>query len=117
MAYIHKDSKAFANECDLCQRVGRPSLREELPLHLVHTVQIFDKWAVDFIGPISPLTRYSKARYIITATEYLSRWAEATPVKDCTAKAATRFENIISRFRCPRSLTSDQDTHFLNETI
>ena len=27
------------------------------------------------------------------------------------------FENIISRFGCPRSLTSDQGTHFINTTI
>jgi len=116
---IHKDSKAFANECDACQRFGRPSRRDELPLHLVHTIQIFDKWAVDFIGPISPPARHSKASYIITATEHLSRWAKPAPVKDCTTEivACFIFENIISRFGCPRSLTSDQGTHFLNETI
>lgn len=27
------------------------------------------------------------------------------------------FENITSRFGCPKSLTSDQGTHFINETI
>lgn len=40
-------------------------------------------------------------------------------MKDYTTETTTRFifENIISRFRCSRSLTSDQGTHFLNETI
>lgn len=116
---IHKDLKAFAKECDVYQRVVRPSRRDELPLHLVHMVQIFDKWEVDFIGPISPLAHHSKAWNIITTTEYLSRWAEEVLTKDCTVETAVCFifENIISRFRCPRSLTSDQVTHFLNETI
>jgi len=27
---IHKDSKAFAKECDVCQRVGKLSRRDEL---------------------------------------------------------------------------------------
>jgi len=40
-------------------------------------------------------------------------------MKDCTTETMKRFifVNIISRFGCPRSLTSDQGTHFLNETI
>jgi len=40
-------------------------------------------------------------------------------VNDCIAETAVHFvfENIISRFRCPRSLTRNQGTHFLNETI
>jgi len=82
-------------------------------------VQIFDKWVVDFIGPISSPARHSRVRYIIIAIEYLTRWVEAAPVKDCTAKTTTRFifENIISWFGCPRSITSDQGMHFLSETI
>ena len=41
------------------------------------------------------------------------------PIKDCTTKTIARFifENIISQFRWPRSLTRDQGMHFLNETI
>ena len=69
--------------------------------------------------PFSPPARHSQARYIITATDYLTRWAEAAPVKDCSADTAARFifENIITRFGCPRSWTSDQGTHFINQTI
>jgi hypothetical protein len=57
--------------------------------------------------------------YIITATNYLTRWAEATPVRDCSVDTATRFifENIITRFGFPRSLTSYQGVHFINRTI
>jgi hypothetical protein len=74
---------------------------------------------VDFIGPINPTTKHSKARYIITATDYLTRWAEATIVQDCSTDTAARFifENIITRFGCPRSLTSDQGAHFISSTI
>eukprot|EP00253_Pinus_taeda_P003586 PITA_03586 len=92
---------------------------DELPLNPVHRVKIFDKWEIDFIGPITPPARHSRARYIITTTEYLTRWVEEAPIKDYTAETTTRFifENIISRLGCSRNLTSDQGTHFLNETI
>ena len=58
-------------------------------------------------------------KYIITVTDYLTRWAKETPIKDCSATIATQFifENILTRFGYPRILMSDQDTHFLNKTI
>ena len=49
------------------------------------TLQPFDKWVVDFMGPINPLGKRTGARYIILETKYLTRWAEAAPVMDCTA--------------------------------
>jgi len=97
---IHKDSKEFSKNCDVCQRVGKTLRQDELPLNPAHIVKIFYKWAIDFIGPITPPIGHSCARYIITTTEYLTRWEKAATVKDYTTKKSTRFifENIISRF-------------------
>jgi len=30
---LHKDSKAYCRACDACERMGRPSWRDELPLN------------------------------------------------------------------------------------
>lgn len=30
---LHKDSKAYCRACGACQRIGRPSLRDEIPLN------------------------------------------------------------------------------------
>ncbi len=58
-------------------------------------------------------------QYIIVATEYLTKWAEAKVVKFADAKQMTIFlyENIISRFSCPKILISDRGSPFLNDAI
>jgi transposase InsO family protein len=40
-------------------------------------------------------------------------------VKDCILKTAVHFlfEQVVTRFGCPRILVSDQGTHFINNTI
>jgi hypothetical protein len=77
---IFKDEKVYARSCDAYQRVGNPPWRDELPLQPVRYLQSFEKWVVDFIGPINPTTKHSKARYIITTTDYLTHWVEATSI-------------------------------------
>ena len=80
-----------------------------MPLVPQVTLQAFEKWAIDFVGPINPPAKKSGARYIITATDYLTLWVEAQLVKDCRAATAAKFifDNILSRFGCPRILMSD----------
>lgn len=38
-----------------CQRVGKPSTRDEISMQIVLAQVPFEKWAIYFIGPIEPL--------------------------------------------------------------
>lgn len=100
---VLKDVKEYASSYEVYQRVGRPSHQDEIPLQPICTLHIFEKWAVKFLGPTNPSARHSRTRYIITNRGYLTRWVEATLVKECTKNTISRFifENIISRFGCP----------------
>ena len=116
---LHKYVMEFCKKCDVCQRIGKPSRRDEMLLNPQVSLQAFDKCTIYFVGPINPPGKNIGSRYIITTTNYLTRWVEVKSVKDSSASTAAQFifENNITRFRCPRILMSDQGTHFLNQTI
>ena len=65
---LHKDSKAYCKACDACQRMGRPSQRDEFPLQPQVSLQPSEKWVIDFVGPIQPYGMKMVSCYIITAS-------------------------------------------------
>jgi hypothetical protein len=97
---LFKYAKEYSRYCDTYQRVGKPSGRYELPLQPVRVLQEFEKWVVNFIGPINPPTKHSNARYIITTNDYLTRWDEEEEVQEYSINTTTRFifKNIITWF-------------------
>jgi transposase InsO family protein len=115
---LKKDAKDYARDCDVWQRVGKPSRRDEMSLAPQMTLQAFEKWSIDFVEPINLPGKCTGARYFITLTEYLTRWDKAA-LKDCSATKAGQFifDDIITRFGCPKILVSDQGTHFINKTV
>ena len=52
---MHADARDYCHIYDVCQRTGKPSRRDGIPLVPQITLQAFDKWVVDFVGPISPV--------------------------------------------------------------
>ena len=62
-----------------------------MPLVPQVTLNPFDKWVMDFLGPINPFGKRTGAWYIITAIDSLTRWVEAAPVVDFIAATAARF--------------------------
>ena len=115
---LFADATAHAKKCDTCQRYARNDLHMDLPLHPTLPISPLEKWGIDYIGPIAPMST-KRNQYIIIAVEYLTKWAEAKAIKAADAKQTAIFlhENIISRFGCPKILVSDRGSHFLNEAI
>ena len=79
----------------------------------------FQIWVINFIGPFPIPARRTGAQYIITAVEYVTKWAEAEPVETNSSEVAAKsiYENITTIFSFPLTLIIDQGSHFINKTI
>jgi hypothetical protein len=51
---LHRDVKDYYRACNVFQRVGKPSRRDEMSLAPHLNLQAFEKWAIDFVGTINP---------------------------------------------------------------
>ena len=53
---LFKDAAKYVRSCDSCQRMGRPTAIDEMPLKTQVMIEPFSKWGLDFVGPISPMS-------------------------------------------------------------
>ena len=116
---MKQDVYMYSKECDICQRVGPKVSKSSQQLHLIVPTEVFQRWRLEFIGPINPPAKNTRNKYIITPTDYTTKWVEVRALKDNIAASTAKFifEEIITKFGCPIELVSDQGSHFLNETI
>ncbi|RVW69847.1 Retrovirus-related Pol polyprotein from transposon 17.6 [Vitis vinifera] len=46
-----KDSHIMCRSCDRCQRLGKLTKRNQIPMNPILIVDLFDVWGIDFMGP------------------------------------------------------------------
>ncbi|XP_039778501.1 uncharacterized protein K02A2.6-like [Panicum virgatum] len=71
---------------------------------------------MDMIGQVNPPTSKGH-KWILVATDYFTKWVEAVPMKNVTAKDVVNFikEHIVYHFGIPQTITTDQGSVFLAE--
>ena len=111
---LFKDYFEWVKHCDRCQRMGNIGRRNEMPLQGILVVQIFYVWGIDFMGPFPPSFGN---QYIHMAVDYVSKWVEAIACLRNDANILVGFiqRNILSRFRAPMTIISDEESHFANK--
>ncbi|KAM1238186.1 hypothetical protein ACFX13_039701 [Malus domestica] len=94
-----KDCLEHAKRCQACQFHANFIHQPPEPLHPTATSWPFDAWGLDVVGPITPKSSAGEA-YILAATDYFSKWAEAIPLKE--VKKETVFSNRLVDELCEK---------------
>eukprot|EP00253_Pinus_taeda_P011791 PITA_11791 len=79
---------------------------------------LFSDWGLDFIGEIHPASS-GQHRWILTTTDYFTKWIEAIPTRQATDSVIISFleNNILSRFGCPFKLITDNAATFKSKRM
>ena len=79
----------------------------------VHIEEPFQQWGIDFIGEIHHASS-GQHKWILTATDYFTKWVEAVPARNATDTVVIKFleDNIISRFGYPAKIVTDNAQAF-----
>ena len=110
---LFKDAHAHVRKCDICQRCGGRHPKAAAPLKPMMITEPFEQWGLDIIGEIK--TNYSlQHKYILTTTDYFTRWFEAIPLCKINEDVVINFlqDHIMTRFGVPISLVFDNATYF-----
>ncbi|KAI0519706.1 hypothetical protein KFK09_007165 [Dendrobium nobile] len=112
------DCMKIAKCCHQCQVHGVVLHQPPNVLHPTIASWPFESWGTDIIGPIDPPSSKGH-RFILAATDYFSKWAEAVPLRNVTSHHVMKFfrDHIVYRFGVPRRIISDNGSAFKSTKI
>src|SRR5437868_4292966 len=92
---MYKDIEEYVKTCDACQRRGQQGGKGYL--NPIKIGKPFDRIGIDFVGPLMKTKKGNK--YILVATDYLTKWPEAKTLSEATAENVVEFiyKDIICR--------------------
>ena len=90
---------------------------DQMPLQPKVMIEPFEKWALDFVGSISPMS--CKKKCILVYTDYVTKWVEAKSFLRATEKFVVEFiyEDIFTRFGVPREIVTGQGSQFTSKLM
>jgi hypothetical protein len=115
---IFSDVYKEVSSCHECQIFYGKRKLQPLPLKPISVEAPFRQWGLDFIGEIHPPSS-SQHRWILTTTDYFTKWIEAVPTRQATDVVIIQFleRNILSRFGCPVKIITDNATTFKSKRM
>ncbi|XP_059281023.1 uncharacterized protein LOC132034657 [Lycium ferocissimum] len=113
----HSNCLDYARRCKACQFHANFIHQPPEALHPTVASWPFDAWGLDVVGPLPKSS--GGHLYILAATDYFSKWAEAVALKEVKKENVANFirVNIIYRFGIPRYIITDNGKPFDNKLM
>jgi hypothetical protein len=110
---LFADTYKQVSTCHECQVFEGKRKLLPLPLNPISVESPFQQWGLDFIREIN-LASSSQHKWILIGTYYFTKWIEVVPTRQATNSVIIEFliSNILSRFRCPRKIITNNAKSF-----
>ncbi|KAA0051627.1 protein NYNRIN-like [Cucumis melo var. makuwa] len=117
-AKMVQDSIDYTKKCKACQYHAIFIHQPPESLHPTMASWPFEAWRLDLVGPITPKSSAGHC-YILAATDYFSKWAEAIPLREAKKENVANFirTHIIYRYGIPHRIVTDNGRQFSNSMI
>lgn len=86
---LFEDMDKWVKTYNVCQRAGKPSQQHFMPMQLIMAQAPFDKWGLDFVGPISPPNKCTNTTYILVTTDFMTKQTKAKTMKTYDAQSTS----------------------------
>jgi len=123
---LEDDVRSYVRGCRECQLRAPPRYVE--PLHSIPVDSPFHRVGIDLVGQLphesAPNSDQPAARppshpfrYLFVATDYLTKWVVAQPIRDKRASTIAHviYTRIICIFGCPHFILTDGGSEFCNQ--
>ena len=113
---MYHDCKNWVLSCEACNMRKTPVRPIKAELHPLPTVMANERWAMDIVTlPLTPRGN----RYVLTFTEYNSRFVEAFALKETSANSIARVlvDEICFRYGAPQQLLSDLGANLVSQVV
>lgn len=113
---MHQEIYDYIHSCDTCQRIKRDTHARSPPLTSLPIVGRFERWHMDFLKLHKTTKGY---QYVLLIVDSFTKWVEAFPMKtqESTEVADCLFQNVFTRYGCPKYLVSDRGKSFMNSLV
>ena len=109
---MSRDIDWYIRSCSDCQSRKHPPLPQAGLMVPIVFNEPFECVSLDFVGPINQSSKGN--RYIITAIDQFTKWAEARPIRSENKRTAADFliEQIVTKHGTPKRILTDRGSQF-----
>ena len=102
----------YVKSCDTCAKKKHPIRTKRPPMQLTGAGYPMERIATDILGPLPETSNGN--RYILVIADYFTKWTEAFAIPDQTTETVAKclVNEVISRYRLPAYIHSDQGRQF-----
>jgi transposase InsO family protein len=115
---LFTDTHRHVRSCQPCQYFTSKPKFPAQPLKHIVVETPFQEWGLDFVGEFKDNSS-NGYQWILTATNYFTRWVESIPTKKSTEEVIMNFlgDRIITRFNVPSKITTDNAKAFSSHAL